>query len=110
MTARAFSVATLAKEWACSEGVIRKLIAGGDLGSFRLGALIRIPAEEVRRFECQNLASSDSAVPMLSSGETAKESASDCGYTRPTGLVRRQRQGEAGTSKATVQRGPWAGS
>jgi excisionase family DNA binding protein len=64
---RAFTVASLAAEWECSEGVIRKAIADGRLGCFRLGTLIRIPAEEVKRFECQNTQSSDSASVMQSS-------------------------------------------
>jgi len=33
---RAFTVATLAQEWECSEGVVRKMIANGELGCFRL--------------------------------------------------------------------------
>ncbi len=106
---RAFTVASLAKEWDCSEGVIRKLIANGDLGSFRLGALIRIPADEVTRFECQNIASNDSGDRMPACGEAQTESATACGYTRPIGLARKQRQGGDGTM-ATVRRGPWAGS
>lgn len=64
---RAFTVATLAAEWECSEGVIRKAIADGELGCFRLGTLIRIPVEEVRRFECQNIPSSDLESDTLSS-------------------------------------------
>jgi excisionase family DNA binding protein len=65
---RAYTVASLAEEWECSEGVIRKAIRDGELGCFRLGTLIRIPAEEVRRFECQNIPSSDSdeVTPSLS--------------------------------------------
>lgn len=59
MTARAYTVATLAAEWDCSEGAIRKLIAQERLGCFRIGTLIRIPVEEARRFECQNIASND---------------------------------------------------
>lgn len=42
---RAHTVASLAAEWQCSEGVIRKAIATGELGCFRLGTLIRFPAE-----------------------------------------------------------------
>jgi excisionase family DNA binding protein len=109
MTRRAYTVASLAQEWECSEGVIRKAIADGRLGCFRLGTLIRIPAEEVRRFECQNTPSRDSAAPTQSSGETRPESATACGYTRPTGLERKLRRGEAGT-RGAVHPGPWAGS
>jgi excisionase family DNA binding protein len=68
---RAYTVASLAEEWECSEGVIRKAIRDGELGCFRLGTLIRIPAEEVRRFECQNIPSSDSEADTPLSGETS---------------------------------------
>jgi excisionase family DNA binding protein len=70
---RAYTVATLAEAWECSEGVIRKLIAHGELGCFRLGALIRIPAEEVERFECQNLPSSGSEARGPQSGATKRD-------------------------------------
>ncbi|WP_155262905.1 helix-turn-helix domain-containing protein [Sphingomonas segetis] len=68
---RAYTVATLADAWECSEGVIRKLIATGELGCFRLGTLIRIPAEEVQRFECQSLPSSASEEDTQSSFQPA---------------------------------------
>jgi len=58
---RAYTVASLAAEWDCSESVIRKQIRDGELGCFRLGALIRIPIEEARRFECRSIQSSDLA-------------------------------------------------
>src|SRR5689334_1683525 len=65
---RAYTVASLAAEWDCSEGTIRKAIANGELGYFRLGALIRIPTEEVKRYECQNIPSNDCAEDLPSSG------------------------------------------
>src|SRR3546814_6396637 len=55
-----FTVPNLAARWECSEGLIRKMIDRGELRSFRLGVLIRIPADEVERIECQNTQSSDS--------------------------------------------------
>lgn len=56
-----FTVPNLAHRWECSEGLIRKMIDRGELRSFRLGVLIRVPVEEVERIECQSLiASSDS--------------------------------------------------
>lgn len=106
---RAFTVATLAERWDCSEGVIRKLIKDGELGCFRPGTLIRIPAEEVRRFESQNTPSSASEAATPVCGETTTASATAFGYTRPTGLERRRKLGAAGQG-GTVQRGPWAGS
>ena len=71
---KAYTVASLAAEWDCSEGVIRKAINDGRLGCFRLGTLIRIPAEEVRRFECQNTASSGSGGGSPSSSPRVTES------------------------------------
>lgn len=44
-TARPFTPASLAKEWECSERLIRSLISSGELQAFKLGEkLIRIPA------------------------------------------------------------------
>lgn len=108
MTARAFTVASLAQEWECSEGAIRKLVAAGQLRSFRIGTLIRIPADEVKRFECQNIASNDSAADTLSSIETGTESDTGEPLRQPIASGRRQRPANAGGS-ATVLPGPWAG-
>jgi len=46
-----FSIASLAKRWACSQGAIRNLLRAGRLPHFRIGTLIRIPAAEVETFE-----------------------------------------------------------
>ncbi len=48
-----FSVRSLSERWGCSEGAVRSVIRSGNLGHFRVGDLIRVPAEEVRRFECR---------------------------------------------------------
>lgn len=48
-----FTVRSLSERWGCSEGVVRSVIRLGKLGHFRVGDLIRVPAEEVRRFECR---------------------------------------------------------
>lgn len=103
---RTFTVASLAAAWECSEGTVRKLVAAGRLGAFRLGTLIRIPADEVKRFECQNIASSDSGADMPASGEAMTESGDESGYMRPTGLERRRRLGGVGAG-ATIHHGPW---
>ena len=108
MHARAFTVSSLAREWECSESVIRKLVRQGHLRCFRIGTLIRIPADEVQRFECQNIASNDSAEDMPSSGESA-EPDEDEDFTPRIGRARRPRPGEFGRP-ATIHRGPWAGS
>ena len=108
MPARAFTVASLAREWECSQGVIRKLVASGALRSFRVGALIRIPADEVERFECQNIASNDSETDGQSSGETGPESDTETLLPRPIGLERRRRHASGG-ALGTLLPGPWAG-
>lgn len=110
MSERAYTVASLAKAWSCSEGVIRKAIASGDLHCFRLGTLIRIPAEEVARFECQNTPSNDSEPASPSSIETPQESDTESNYRPATVLGLKRRQGGAGTQGATVHHGPWAQS
>ena len=102
-----YTVASLAREWRCSEGVIRKLLASGQLGCFRLGTLIRIPAEEVARF--QNIQSSASRGDTQSSGET-EESASVTALRPLTALERRLRQGGFGQDESVVRTGPWAQS
>jgi excisionase family DNA binding protein len=53
---RPYSPETLATHWGCSSEKIRQMCRRGELGYFRLGKLIRIPANEVERVECQNTA------------------------------------------------------
>jgi excisionase family DNA binding protein len=53
MTARPFSAESLSERWGCSSETVRQMCRRGDLGYFRLGKLIRIPASEVERIECQ---------------------------------------------------------
>ena len=107
MGSRAFTVASLAREWECSPGVVRKLVASGALRCFRIGTLIRIPAEEVQRFECQNIASNDSAAASQSSGETSEDSDTGRLLPRPIGSERKRKQGSAG-GLGTLLPGPWA--
>lgn len=57
MTARPFSPETLADRWDCSAEKVRLMCRNGELASFRLGKLIRIPAAEVERVECLSTAS-----------------------------------------------------
>lgn len=49
----AFSVRSLADRWGCSTGLIRNMIARGELRSFRYGNLIRITAEAVAEVEAK---------------------------------------------------------
>jgi excisionase family DNA binding protein len=59
VTPKPFSPETLAAHWGCSSEKIRQMCRRGELSYFRLGKLIRIPANEVERVECQNTALSD---------------------------------------------------
>ena len=61
MTSVPYSPETLAERWGCSAQKIRNMIHAGELAGFRLGKLIRIPASEVERYECQNTGLSDTA-------------------------------------------------
>lgn len=104
-----FTVPSLAARWECSEGLIRKLIDRGELLSFRLGTLIRIPAEEVERIECQNLTlSSASGDHSPSSTETRTANDAGAGSTPKIGRARKPRPGVSGPL-ATIHRGPWGG-
>jgi excisionase family DNA binding protein len=49
---RPYSPASLAEHWGCSSETVRQMCRRGDLSYFRLGKLIRIPANEVERVEC----------------------------------------------------------
>jgi excisionase family DNA binding protein len=104
---RAYTVASLAAAWHCSEGVIRKAIRNGELGCFRLGTLIRIPAEEVARFECRNIPSSDSAAAMQSSIETPPADDTESDFRPRIALGQKRRLGGVGPQGATVLHGRW---
>ena len=55
-----YTPASLADRWECSERHVRNMIAAGELPAFRLGGkLLRIRAEDVEAFECQNGGSQD---------------------------------------------------
>ena len=54
MVPKPFSPETLADRWGCSAEKVRLMYRNGELAGFRLGKLIRIPAAEVERYECQN--------------------------------------------------------
>ena len=56
--ARPYSPETLAERWGCSSEKVRQMFHLGELHGFRLGKLIRIPANEVERIECLNTGSS----------------------------------------------------
>ena len=73
MTAQPYSPETLAERWACSAEKVRLMYRSGDIAGFRLGKLIRIPAAEVERVECQNTALPSTEIngPSLSGKESA---------------------------------------
>lgn len=69
-----YSVATLAEHWGCGADTIYSLIRGGELRAFKVGGkLLRIRADEVERFECQNTACNDTEKPLPSSGTKADD-------------------------------------
>ena len=51
MTEKPYTPETLAQRWECSPRHIRLLTQRGRIPHFKLGSLIRIPVEEVERFE-----------------------------------------------------------
>jgi excisionase family DNA binding protein len=75
---KAYSVATLAERWDCHQDVVRRLIAKGALQSFRVGALIRVSATEVERYECNGSALPDTgadtslSITMVKDGTAAR--------------------------------------
>lgn len=71
-----YTPATLAKKWACSERHVRNMIDRGELPAFRLGGkLLRIRAEDVEAFECQNGGSQDCGENSASHGMSPEASA-----------------------------------
>lgn len=73
--ARPYSPETLADRWGCSAQKVRNMIAAGELAGFRLGKLIRIPASEVERYECQTIPSPDTGESLPSPTEMAEQRA-----------------------------------
>ncbi len=87
MSAAVFNVTGLADRWGCGTDTIYSLIHSGNLVAFKLGGkLLRIRAEEVERYECQNIASNDTEASLRSSGS---KTANDTGI-RLERLIDRQ--------------------
>lgn len=86
--ARPYSPETLADRWGCSAEKVRLMYRGGELAGFRLGKLIRIPASEVERYECQNTGSSDTAGVSASPTATPNEAVFASRLVRQTGALR----------------------
>jgi len=114
---RPYSIPQLADRWGCSDGLIRKLLRNDRLHGFKLGALIRISAAEVERFECQaetipaHGPSKGSGEGSPSSGGPSKpESGSGTDDNSPPKIGRAPRRRRAGYGKAPiVVHGPWGG-
>ena len=71
-----YTPAMLAERWECSERLVRNMITSGELPAFRLGEkLLRIRAEDVEAFECQNGGSQDCVENSASHGTKTEESA-----------------------------------
>lgn len=68
--AKPYSPATLADRWGCSSEKVRTLYRNGDIAGFQIGKLIRIPAAEVERYECQNTPSLGTVESSPSHGES----------------------------------------
>ncbi|MEN6548921.1 MAG: excisionase family DNA-binding protein [Armatimonadia bacterium] len=66
---------TLAERWGCSAEKIRRMYRDGELAGFELGKLIRIPASEVARYECQNIPSPSTEENTPSPSETVNVAA-----------------------------------
>src|SRR3989344_2259651 len=98
---------TLAERWDCSPSHIRNLIDRGDLRSFRLGRLIRIPPEEVTRIECQSSPSNGCEADTPSNGTTRTASRTATSLPRLIGPARKQRR-EPVSVQSPVRQGPWA--
>ncbi|GLI99175.1 hypothetical protein Sbs19_29930 [Sphingobium sp. BS19] len=99
-----YTVPNLAARWGCSEGLIRKMIDRKQLRAFRLGILIRIPAEEVEKIECQNTPSSDSEGDTHLSG-TSTASVGESNSAPRIARARRRKRVVNGRPEAT-SRGP----
>lgn len=93
MPARPFSPETLAERWGCSAEKVRRMYHGGELAGFRLGKLIRIPAAEVDRIECQT---------PTGSSDTGESSASPTPTTSEDGFVSRLARMTAGSPKLAL--------
>ncbi|PQM29633.1 hypothetical protein CVO77_00430 [Sphingopyxis lindanitolerans] len=116
---RPYSIAQLADRWGCSDSMIRKLVNQGELQTFRIGALIRVSAAEVERYEkCpaepSPIPSSDSGEGSPSSGEspqksTPSKSAAVVNSPRKIGRAPNRKRAPSGKGP-TIVRGPWNGS
>jgi excisionase family DNA binding protein len=86
MGERPYSPETLADRWGCSSEKIRRMYHDGELAGFRLGKLIRIPANEVERVEClTNTACESTEADSASSTQIRSEAEFESRLVRMTG-------------------------
>ena len=83
-TPKPFSPQTLAERWDCSSETVRTMCHSGAIGWFPVGKLIRIPAAEVERFECQTTDSSSTEDVSASPTPTPNEDAFAARLARQT--------------------------
>jgi len=69
--ARHHTVASLAAHWQCSESHVYGLIARRELGHIRIGAAIRIRAEDVAAYEARRWHAPGSTAPTSDSSAAA---------------------------------------
>lgn len=65
---RPYTPDTLAERWHCSAETIRQMCLRGELRHFRVGRMLRIPADAVEEHECANIGSDGSRADSLSPG------------------------------------------
>jgi excisionase family DNA binding protein len=78
MQTKPFSVRTLSERWDCSPGFIYKRLKAGELRAFRIGGqLLRIPAEEVNRWEGASAQPNQNTDPTMSATTGSDGSGAD---------------------------------
>jgi excisionase family DNA binding protein len=88
----------VAERWKCSPSHVRRLIANGKLGHFRLGGkLLRIPESAVEAFECPPTSSNDSAADGLSPHTSTENASRAVSFLR---LAQAKRPGNSSASSA----------
>jgi excisionase family DNA binding protein len=88
-----FSPKLLAKRWGCSPQFVHKLIRKGELKAFKLGEkLLRIPMEEVRRWESQPAVTSSESLADGWSSPPGGKARDDIAFASLMDSVRKRRQ------------------
>ena len=72
---RPFTPDSLAARWQCSAETIRQMVHRGQLPGFRVGRMLRIPAQAVEDMECRNTGSGGSRAGSSSPGKKVGDGA-----------------------------------